>query len=490
MFFSKKVNLNPIFEEKSMDMISLEEKSVIDFLREDLFNFIIVQAISGKNFVHFVNVKNIFENIEDGTVFPCNEVGTVSISNVDSKTELFNARRISTIYGYLDMNSFLEALENVTKKNKRIYFLDSIEEQSVKAVVSKLHFQGRTGMVSANHCQGGSEGNVFNLVEFKVKNIPKLTNLDDPILETDSLLIVLLWTIVKRSTIKSKILKNTTKEILSIGQGVFSLPGWVKDIKFDAKVGNIHIETTEQLRLLQKWAPIYSPSIRSITIDVLIEDFSFMKYLKNVQKFVCNNSETNSSALIHELNHYDKTLRTMSLYSTRIFYQNMSNFTNLLTITIKNKGINTYVFESSLKRITELPRVLSINVDSDKSPSPNLFKILSQCVSNPSKLHVSSKGFNGELDPISKLEFIHDLYLNLPLFTGTFLPLRNLNFNKLKVATGAVFDIITSDMGITHLDTTGNVPSGLPTDSQEYLDNLARIRRISAARRSQRIRSS
>lgn len=446
MFFSKKrttlpLILSPIFSKTAMDMISLEQITVMEHLRAGPRNFVIRQG----DFYHFVNTKDILSHLEDSTVFMCKKIGGTNPSNVEIRVELFNTRKISTIHGYITLNSLRDAMVNVLDKNIRIFDL-SPSIKRVSAVTSKLYYQGRTDMVSSLHCQEGSEGEVHTLEPVLVDGIPTFDVLDYEYMETDVKLIVLAHTLAKYATVKSKILKSTRDDIIVVGKRIL-LEDRGRKFKQDVRSGNISIDNSEQLKLLNTLSPMFRPNLTKISIekDVFVDDFSFIKNIVKIRHFDCKNMDTNVSALVHELINHSASLESLTMISNRIIHDNVSfsKFNRLENVRIINEGHNTLAFESALKRASEIPYLRSLFVDGDESPSPNLFIIISKFSATLREIDINSKGFEGELSPMyGGFEGVRVLNLNLPKFTGSFKDLARMrNLNVLTTVTSADFDL-------------------------------------------------
>jgi len=106
--------------------------------------------------------------MEDGIVYACKEVSTrltQPLSNVENETELFNARRIGTLSGYIDAKNLKSAIQSVSTGSSRMFFITE-GFRNIPAVISKKVFNQMDSLVSANHCQEGAEGSVHNIEEF------------------------------------------------------------------------------------------------------------------------------------------------------------------------------------------------------------------------------------------------------------------------------------------------------------------------------------
>jgi len=148
------------------DIITFEEMSVSAYLEQDAKNMILFES----NFKpHFTNIDDLRVAMEDGIVYGCKKVSTrlrQTLSNVDVKTELFNARRIGPLSGYIDAKNLKSAIHSVQEGLSSRMFLITESVRDVPAVISKKVFNQMDDLVSANHCQAGAEGSVHNVIQF------------------------------------------------------------------------------------------------------------------------------------------------------------------------------------------------------------------------------------------------------------------------------------------------------------------------------------
>ena len=147
------------------DIITFEELSVSDYLGQDSKNMVLLEP----NFKpHFTNTDDLNVAMEDGIVYGCKKVSTrlrQTLSNVDVKTELFNARRIGPLSGYINAKNLRSAIHSVHEGSSSRMFLITEGIRDVPAVISKKVFNQLDDLVSANHCQAGAEGSVHNVLE-------------------------------------------------------------------------------------------------------------------------------------------------------------------------------------------------------------------------------------------------------------------------------------------------------------------------------------
>lgn len=153
-----------ILDMTAVDFITFEDVSVRDHLKNDPDNIVLFENTDKP---HLSNIKDVKVSMEEGIVYACKEANghlTQDPSNVDSDIELFNARRIGTISGYIVNDQLRHALKLAEDENSSRIFYLSESTRGVVAVISKRVYEGMDDLVSANHCQVGAEGSVFNVL--------------------------------------------------------------------------------------------------------------------------------------------------------------------------------------------------------------------------------------------------------------------------------------------------------------------------------------
>jgi len=157
-----------LLESMATDIITFEDMSVSDYLDQDEKNIVLFEHNLKP---HFTNIDDLKVAMEDGIVYGCKEVSTRLIqplSNVDVKNELFNARRIGTLSGYINAKNLKSAIHSAESGDSSKLFLITKGIRSVPAVISKKVFNQMDDIVSANHCQVGAEGEVHNVMEISI----------------------------------------------------------------------------------------------------------------------------------------------------------------------------------------------------------------------------------------------------------------------------------------------------------------------------------
>lgn len=148
----------------AVDIITFEEISVRDYLSENSNNMVIFDT-NGKP--HFTNSDDLEILIDDSSiVYGCveaNEMLFQNDSNVELDQELFNARRMGTLGGYLNADDLRYAMGE--KDGSRMFGI-SKSIKDIPAIISKASYGGGS-LVSANHCQVGAEGSyhkIFSII--------------------------------------------------------------------------------------------------------------------------------------------------------------------------------------------------------------------------------------------------------------------------------------------------------------------------------------
>lgn len=146
-----------VVNKTATDIITFEEMTVEDYLKGDPKNMVVFS----KHVPHFTNEDDIAVAMQDGIVYACKTANAhlfQDASNVESDVELFNARRIGTLGGYIIADHLRAAMGLQTRI---VALSESIK--TVPTVISKKVYHGQDDLVSANHCQPGAEGGVFGL---------------------------------------------------------------------------------------------------------------------------------------------------------------------------------------------------------------------------------------------------------------------------------------------------------------------------------------
>jgi len=156
-----------ILDLTAVDFISFEEISVRDYLEQDAKNMVLLS--NGK--AHFTNVDDLKTSMEEGIVYECKEANERLFqdpSNVLSDVELFNARRIGTLPGYIIAEHLTDSIRlSSGGESSRIFSLHE-HTREIPAVISKRVYEGEDDLVSANHCQVGAEGHVYSVFIVKI----------------------------------------------------------------------------------------------------------------------------------------------------------------------------------------------------------------------------------------------------------------------------------------------------------------------------------
>lgn len=427
-----------ILSAQGMDMLSLEEKTLFEYLNEDARNFVIKQD---RNY-HLVNSRDILRNLEQATVFACRQVGSPNASNVDMSTELFNARRMGALTGYIEMESMRRALHKVSAHNTRV-FMVSDPVRSVAAVVGMLFYEGRRNMVGAEHCQAGADGDIVKLYPILVDGIPKIQyeeeHIDDVPLLVSAYLISTNALYDEASDLREQI--KTAYE--QLGDMVFGTG--VSDV--DKKI--LRILTNDDMGTISELVSTFYPAIHTILVRAGLKDFSFLKDVKILRVFKCTH-RVNSDNIIRNLLNNALTLQVLTIHITRpiAMYERFHEFRGLKKLNLAGVSEHQHVLEA----ISLIPKLelLVMNVEGplDFSPLTN--------VPHLRKLALDMADFTGDISPIGNLRSLTHLKLLIPSYSGSFSSLSTLSLlTQLGITCDSILDIDLSMMSIRQLNFEG-----------------------------------
>ena len=155
-----------ILNSEAMDIITFEDMSVRKYLQDDPKNMVLVES---NNKPHFTNSDDLQTSMEEGIVYACKEANErlfQDAENVETELELFNSRRIGTLGGYIKADQLRSAMalsSNEGDSSTRLFYISGPLKQ-IPAVISKRVYDGYDDLVSANHCQVGAEGGLFEVL--------------------------------------------------------------------------------------------------------------------------------------------------------------------------------------------------------------------------------------------------------------------------------------------------------------------------------------
>ena len=158
-----------ILKINAIDIITFEDMSVQEYLDGDESNMVILEK---NNTPHFTNSKDLVVSMKEGIVYACKVANghlQQSESNVESETELFNARRLGTLGGYIDANQVRAAMEMTNKGEGSRIFRVTGTPRIIPTVIGKDAYNGGD-LVSANHCQPGAEGPIVEIASVNIKD--------------------------------------------------------------------------------------------------------------------------------------------------------------------------------------------------------------------------------------------------------------------------------------------------------------------------------
>ncbi len=465
--FAKTEAMKQILSEKAIDVLKMsgfdavmqDDITVLEFLQDDARNIVIVD---GKK-IHLVNVRNIENYMEEAIVFACREVGHFAPSNVETDIELYNARKSGVIIsGYLTASSVREATREAVRSNKRIYTLsETIRE--IPAIVNQMVFQGRSDMVSADHCQEGAGGIVRDLVNLNRDGIPFFQSLGDEFTETSVSLIINAYIIVKNSDKSSTNASDIKTKIMSDAEGILQSTG---SNSFRNRIieSKLVIEEAEHLPILTNLLSIFVPTIKTIDIRFSdIEDFSFLQNLTGLKEFSSAAPSLNTWSAIHHLqNHHSETLEALAVPVSRPILT-VGGFKVLKSVLLRDFDDNDGALEF-IRGMSTLENLTLVSDYYDKSIS-----ILSTL--DLRRLTISLPRFNGNIEPISNNVSLIELDLDLPSYTSTLTHLSILeDLVHLSVDIDSEFDLDTSEMKKLE-----ELCVGTDCDSDFQLDSISNL---------------
>lgn len=417
-----------------MDMIMFEDKHVDDYLKEDSMNFVI---LDGNNPI-FTNVKDLQNNMEDAIVLECRAVGHYNPSNVVHDTELFNPRKIGTASGYFDASSMRDAMGLVTRENKRLFRLSG-SIKTIPAVVSQLAYEGRTGLLGANHCQAGADGDIRIVENVDVSNIPVVNAMNDESIEQEASMLSNSYLIIKNSNVNTNQAKKLREMITNAASALLE-DSRMNKYKRNVDIGILDIRSMINIKYLTNLCRVFKPSIDSVEIhEPDIQDFSFIHDVSNLKRFSSTVS-VNSRSLFSHLKRHTGTLETLSM-PIKTTIDDMSAYTTLQKVRLYNFEHHDNVIES----ISGLKNIKHLDLESSdySGDMDNLGRLQSL-----EKLRISLSRFDEDISEISKLNNLENLELHLPVFTGSVYSLKKLNkLKKLKLVTMSPIEMDLVTMG-------------------------------------------
>ena len=416
------------------DIMDLEEKHVDDYLKEDPMNMVI---LDGNNPL-FTNVDALSSHMEDSVVFACKTVGYYGSSNVEHTKELFNPRKLGFVSGYIENDSIRKAMRLTVLENKRIYRLSG-SIRKIPAVVSQLVYEGRTGLVSANHCQAGADGDVRTIDVVDVDNIPVVPFVENEITGIDLSMIVLARTIEKHSTISSDL-------ALKIGTQVSQSWDAISDTEMtgrfqpDIIIGSLVILPGTDMNLLQKMCRIFNPTISSVTFKMKeVEDFSFLGDINGLVRFsAC--VRVNDRSVFQYLSNHSETLEVLSMPVHRDM-MDLTRFVKLERIHLRDFDHSSGIIES----IGKAPNVKQVDLEA-KDFNGSLDGLVSTNDSME-KLTLKFARFKESIVPITSLNNLKELKMHLPIFDSGLSVLSSMNgLTSLRLTTNSLVSVDTSSM--------------------------------------------
>lgn len=424
-----------ILKMEGFDAIMQDDITVLEYLQDDPRNIVIIDGET----VHLLNVRNMANYIEDAIVFPCKQVGNISPENVETDFELYNMRTAGVIMpGYITASTVRDAITDAVRSNQRVYTVSG-KIRSTPAIVNQKVFEGRSGMVSANHCQAGADGIIRDIIPImNVSGVPTFESLGDEFTETSMSIVINAYIIVKGSLSSPSNVSSLKSKIISDAEELMRDP---RSDFYSSRVSEsrLFIDNLEHMKVLNDLISIFRPSINAIDITVSgIEDFSFIRNITGLKRFSSGASLNTWSAIQNLRSHQSETLESLNLPVNRPILST-GGFPYLKSLVMR--GFDEYdgVFEF-IRGIGSLEKLTLISRDYSKS-----LDVLSTL--NLVKLTLSLNGFNGDISPVSNNVSLVELDMYLPNFTGSLSSLSILeDLVKLNVTTNSEVDIDMSGM--------------------------------------------
>lgn len=267
-----------------IDIITFENKRIVDYLNEHPLNFVILDGFKPI----YINVNDLDVIMRTGLTLECIEVGSYNCENVIFDNYLVAARKFGSIFGYINAKSLRKCVQNVISNN-RIFVLSEIIRE-IPAVVSQLVFENKSTIVSADHCQSGANGPLRQLLNIEICGIPsvkytrliklKLSSFDeyDNIIDSISSLEQLVHLKLESNIFKNDI--SPLKSLVCLERLNLRLPLFDRPIDFISSLKNItHVK-------------LYIPNF-----DESMESFKNLRYLNTINIVTSRGKFTNVSLL-------------------------------------------------------------------------------------------------------------------------------------------------------------------------------------------------
>lgn len=336
-----------ILQKTEVDVITQEEKTVLEHLEEDPRNFVIEQ----KGHVALTNIETVHTAMDQAIAYPCHLGNSFyHEGNVDTTTEMLSLSRISHFTGYLSVASLNEAMSSVIRTNTRIFSL--VRERTVISTASQTLMENRTNVVSATHCPPDSKAILYKLRPVRLEGMPHPVAISDDFVHEDMSLVIMAYTIVMNATVDAPVLNQLRSKIMEAGQSTMADP---RSARFQDRVQNriLIVEGNVEIKLLLNWMHLFKPRLSGVKVTDTVPisgswfemggsasvagiDLSFLRHIVGLESFVSTNRKLNSKSVLHQLSHHAGTLKTLSIYINQSPQPTLEHFQVLRDVDLIN----------------------------------------------------------------------------------------------------------------------------------------------------------
>lgn len=408
----------------------LEEMHVDEYLKDDPLNFVVLE----RNNVFFANLRRLDQNLVKGTLLECIIIDgdNRGPSNVKTLDEMFNARHMAAIFGYIPMSSMKRAMEHIHAQTVRVFRL-SKPIRHMGSAVSRDIFDDQADITSGLHCQEGTGGQLKSMIPVFLSNLP-FSGLPEPLdIQMDVELLINLRVIMEKSSVKSrytKAMENIIKDHVYT-----SSPIQKEKRKNQLEHSMLMITTPDHIKTIHDACRVFKPEIKIVTFFYDMPDVSFISYIIGLEKFISR--RVRSRQVLSVLNTHKDTIVNISMPMER-HIESLSQFTKLKRV--KTSGFDRFdkVFQALSKVVTLEYLELQSNdvfdqvfseedlMTMDPPPPAPSFPLLANLV-NLKTLKLSFNRFVGpDIEFLSSLTKLENLTLHLPMYSGSMVPVSNL----------------------------------------------------------------
>lgn len=323
-----------ILELSGFDAVMQTDYTVKEYLNDDDHNIVLLEGDK----VHFTSTEAISVTMKDATLFACHKVGHGG-DNINFDIELFNARRLGTLSGFLKMESVREA-QVLAVRGVRIFKMTAVQFK-VAAVAGRAFIDDRE-MVSVEHCQAGGGGDVRGLLAVRLDTPISAISVENPdvLLVTRAFEIVTNASVVPESGRELKTMIEERHASLSLRYNEASPVVWsTTNEEFDPNLAKL-------VRLFAPKLPVVELTHRSyLNIDL---DSSFLAYVTGMREFASGRpgleNMFNVRNTVTSLAKNGKTLKKLTLHGIAKATPSFKNLNVLEDVTISYM-VHTYSAE-------------------------------------------------------------------------------------------------------------------------------------------------